>query len=305
MNEEIILDRYKIDEFLGLNSYQEYFKGKDIKTNKDVLFRIIHISDFISSRITLSAEERTLLTEYLQDKLKDSFLDEVNLMKKNNFTGLPVFIDSVSNNNFYTIITEYRNGISLGKYLKEKSQLSESEVLSFLYKFLPIINHLHKQDPFVIYLYLNPFNIYIDSHNDVYLIKYNAIEKFVDIHIEDHFIITSRTYREPLFLRIGWHKGKLSPKFDMYSIGKIIFLMLTGKSPLDFFILPKISDIRKDVSPVWTQIVSRATYVNSKIIEKEDWKIDIDELLEGRYESIDELMADLKLIENSLTPRVS
>ena len=257
--------RYKIQEELpNQNDYEFYFKGKDLQTNKDIQFRIIPIY-----------KDNPSLTEQSHKFI----FKELNLMKKLRFKGLPAFVDSISNENENIIITEYQNGKSLEEYLKKTPQLSESDTLEFLNKLLPIIRYLHTQEPPVIYRDLQPKNIYINVNGDVYLAKYEAARTYKADKVKDTVVVSTRGYNPP---EQALGKGQSDPRSDIFSIGMIIFQMLTGKDPTASLILPKVSDVRKDISPIWTQLVSKATNI------KQD----------KRYESIDELMTDIHRIQS-------
>ena len=296
-NENIIISQNNVyDE----TDYESYFKGKDHKTNKDVLLRVIHSFRFKKLRA--------------KKLLQNAILDEINLMKKNKFKGLPIFIDSIkvsdkdfdlidkyffedffididyiNDKNLHIIITEYKDGVCLEEYLKKNNKLSESKILEFLNKLIPIVRYLHNQEPPIIYEDLNPNNIYIDGNDDVYFIRYNVISKYMEFHeffgrengIEYHpFIKPSYQAPELAFIYNNYNSAFFR-KADIYSIGRIIFFMLTGKSPMDSIVIPKVSVLRKDVSSVWTEIVSKSTN-----LEKH----------ERKYESVDELMNDLRKI---------
>ena len=260
--------RYKIlEELPNQNEYEFYFKGKDLQTNKDLQFRIIPIY-----------KDNSSLTEQSQQSQQFLF-KEINLMKKLKFKGLPVFVDSISNENENIIITEYQNGKSLEEFLKRTPQLSESDTLQFLSKLLPIIRYLHTQEPPIIYRDLQPKNIYINVNGDVYLAKYEAARTYKADKVKDTVVVSTRGYNPP---EQALGKGQSDPRSDIFSIGMIIFQMLTGKDPTASLILPKVSDIRKDISPIWTQLVSKATNI------KQD----------KRYVSVDELFADIQRIQS-------
>lgn len=257
--------RYKIlEELPNQNDYEFYFKGRDLQTNKDVQFRIIPIY-----------KDNPTLTEQSQQFI----FKELNLMKKLKFKGLPNFVDSISNENENIIITDYQDGKSLEEYLKKTPKLSEQDTLEFLNKLLPIIRYLHSQEPPVIYRDLQPKNIFINVNGDVYLAKYEAARTYKADKVKDTVVVSTRGYNPP---EQALGKGQSDPKSDIFSIGMIIFQMLTGKDPTTSLILPKVSDIRKDISPIWTQLVSKATNI------KQD----------KRYVSIDELMTDLHRIQS-------
>lgn len=258
-------DRYKVlEELPSQNDYEFYFKGKDLQTDKTLQIRIIPIYKDNPEQIEQSQK---------------FIFKELSMLKQLRHKGLPVFVEHISNSNENIIITEYREGRSLDTVLAPGRQFSEDDTLKFLAKLLPIISYLHSQEPPVIYRDLQPKNIYVDANGDLFLTKYEAARTYKADKVKDTVVVSTRGYNPP---EQALGKGQSDPRSDIYSIGMITFQMLTGKDPTSSLILPKISDIRKDLDAVWTSLVAKATNI------KQD----------KRYNTCEELITDLSRIKN-------
>jgi len=265
---KVFLDKYKVETEITGGEYEQSFIGKDLKSSKPVHIRIIPID----------TDHPELL-----EQSQNFVFKEVSLLQRLNFSGLPVFIESFSDREENVIITDYTEGSPLSERLEKEATCSEAEVTEFLGKLLPILDYLHSQTPPVIYRDLQPKNIFYDSKGDIFLTKYEAARTYKADKIKDTIIHASRGYSPP---EQAFGKGQSDARSDIYSVGMIVFQMFTGKDPTKApLILPKISDIRKDVSTAWSTIVSKATNI----------KVD------KRYSSVKEVMKDLENMKTGKT----
>ena len=261
---KIYLDRYKIyEEISGQNDYELYFTGKDLQTNKTVQFRIIPVD---------------LAHPELKEQSQAFIFKELGLLQRLHHEGLPVFLDSFNSKEENVIITEYREGISLAEKLKTKSIYSEAETLDFIDKLLPILQYLHNQVPPVIYRDLQPNSIFFDKNGHLFLKKYEAARTYKADKIKDTVVVSTRGYNPP---EQALGKGQSDARSDLYSVGMITFQLLTGKDPTASLILPKVSDLKSDVSPIWTTLASKATNIKP----------------DKRYTSVEDLLIDIYRIK--------
>lgn len=263
---KVYLDRYKITEEVESTSELELaFKGVDLQTDKMVLFRVIPFD-----------KEHPELKEQSQRFI----FKELSLLQRLTHEGLPQFLDSYSDRNENVIILSYRTGVPLSDKLKESPVVSEKNTIAFFERLLPILKYLHSQSPPIIYRDLQPKSIYIDSYGNPYLTKYEAARTYKVDKIKDTQVVSTRGYNPP---EQALGKGQSDARSDIYSLGMIMFQMLTGKDPTASLILPSVSDIKPDVSSLWTVIVTKATNIKP----------------DKRYASIDDLAADISKIKGS------
>lgn len=261
---KIYLDRYKIyEEVSGQNDYELYFNGKDLQTNKTVQFRIIPVDNAHPE---------------LKEQSQAFIFKELGLLQRLHHEGLPVFLDSYNSKDENVIITEYREGVTLAEKLKTKTVYSEDETIDFIDKLLPILQYLHNQAPPVIYRDLQPNSIFFDKNGHLFLKKYEAARTYKADKIKDTVVVSTRGYNPP---EQALGKGQSDARSDLYSVGMVTFQLLTGKDPTASLILPKVSDLRSDVSPIWTTLVSKATNIKP----------------DKRYTSVEDLLIDIYRIK--------
>ncbi|MDQ7825563.1 MAG: serine/threonine-protein kinase, partial [Candidatus Eremiobacteraeota bacterium] len=264
-------DRYRVEKEIPGGEFESSFLGKDLKTEEAVHIRVIPID----------TEHPELLEQSQHFVFK-----EVGLLQRLTHPGLPVFLESVSDTEESVIITKYIEGTPLAERLIDEAKLHEDEVLDFLDRLLPILDYLHAQTPPVIYRDLQPKSIFYDDKNNIFLTKFEQARTFKADKIKDTVIHSTRGYSPP---EQAFGKGQSDARSDIYSVGMIIFQMLTGKDPTKApLILPKVADLRNDVSPLWNSIVSKATNI----------KVD------KRYASVKELESDLAKIKGAVAPPV-
>jgi serine/threonine protein kinase len=261
---KVYQDKYKIEKEIPGGEYEYSFVGRDLKDNKPVHIRVIPID----------AEHPELV-----EQSQNFVFKEVSLLQRLNFPGLPVFLESFSGKEDNVIVTEYVEMVPLADRLEKNPSFSEPEVMEFLDKLLPILDYLHNQTPPVIYRDLQPRTIFEDKEGNVHLTKYEAARTFKADKVKDTVIHSTRGYSPP---EQAFGKGQSDARSDIYSVGMIVFQMFTGKDPTKApLILPKISDIRPEVSSVWSVFVSKATNI----------KVD------KRYGSVKEVMKDIQKLK--------
>lgn len=267
----VYLDKFKVEEEIPGPEYELTFIGRDIESDKKVSIRVIPIDPAHPELI---------------EQTQNFVFKEVSLLQRLNFPGLPVFLESQSGKDDNVIITEYVNAEPLSKLLESKNILSEDEAINILEKLLPMLNYLHTQTPPVIYRDLQPKSILVDDAGAVFLTKYELARTYKVDKVKDTQVHSTRGYSPP---EQAFGKGQSDARSDLFAVGMIIYQMLTGKDPTKApLILPRISDLRSDVSSVWTTVVSKATNI----------KVD------RRYPSVREMIKEIQKIKETFCKEI-
>lgn len=120
--------------------------------------------------------------------------------------------------------TQWVEGELLENYVRSKESLSLYEIYKITLNLCNNIEEFHKEDFFITLRELNPNNIIVMGNNEVRIVEKNSYSHMV--------------YNKNVSLR-NYRLWKLSKQNDLYSVGKIIYFMATGKIPrtvLDIFI---------------------------------------------------------------------
>lgn len=153
----------------------------------------------------------------------ENFFYEVSILKNLRHPGIPIIYDIEENDDFFYIVEEYIEGVSLNKYLQEYPKLSNFKKIRLLNQICDIVNCLHTQSPYpIVHLDIKPQNIIINPLTEtVYLVDFGSGN-----------IINKENKRKNIYGTVGYTKSEQYESteakviLDMYSLAKIIYLVL-------------------------------------------------------------------------------
>ena len=169
------------------------------------------------------------------------------------------------------IIEEYINGITLDKYLHENGILDCNSAVKILSQLCSILNILHKSTPPIIHRDIKPSNIMISPNLTVTLIDFNAAKKFDNNKNRDTVLIGTSSYAAPE--QYGFSQS--DARTDIYALGTLLNIMLTGMTPKEQLFRGKLS-----------RIISKCTNIDP----------------DRRYSSISKLQKDISSCSGSFLP---
>lgn len=145
---------------------------------------------------------------------------------RNPVAGIPRLINYYEDGNQLIVIEEYISGISLQEKI-DNSDLSVSDIRSYMIMLCNILNALHSMTPPIIHRDIKPSNIIITSYNYAMLLDFNAAKQFSGQNESDTVLIGTPGYAAPE--QYGF--GSSSPKTDIYSLGIVLREMLGSITP--------------------------------------------------------------------------
>ncbi len=150
---------------------------------------------------------------------------------------LPIIEDYDPSGNLPYLAQEVVPGKSLRQILRERKRLPTSEAFDFLRKIITSLKVLHAQN--IAHLDLRPEHIILDSDGNVRLLDY-ILGQVTSLTVSDYYrefnvkgtqlpkpIMRSLLYKSKLH-RMG---TDLSPRADIFSLGVILYEMVTGTYP--------------------------------------------------------------------------
>lgn len=134
------------------------------------------------------------------------------------------YIDESAQGNDFSLIIEKINGKTL-KEIVNLQPLSEVAAMKYLANLVKALNYLHRHN--VIHRDVKPTNIIIDPTRGPILIDFGAAKLGWT---------QMKTGSETIIGTMGWScphqfRGGLSTSCDIYSVGAVLFFMITGKEP--------------------------------------------------------------------------
>lgn len=177
-----------------------------------------------------------------------------------------------------------------GKTLKQELQqevYSEARVWEFLQNLLPVLQFIHKRK--IIHRDIKPENIiHRSSERKPVLIDFGIAKLLTDTAVlRTGTAIGSQQYAAPEQVR-----GKVLPASDLYSLGVTCIQLLTGVSPLDMYDIGEQQWYWRQHLPQGKSVSDRLGRILDKLLEAR---------LRDRYESAEEVLADLRLTYNTPT----
>ena len=193
----VIGNKYRILEPLGKGGFGNVYKVKDE-----------HIDKFYAMKI-----------QPLQSAT--DFDKEIGILKELEHFGLPSLHDVLTDSEYSYIVMEIASGVTLEEYVRKRGKLSLREARRIAGEVCEIVSYLHSQPVPIIHGDLKPENIMIDDSR-VCLIDFGCALR---AYCEEKTVFGTPGFAAP---ELG--EGEITTRSDIYSLGKVMFYMLTGRS---------------------------------------------------------------------------
>lgn len=161
--------------------------------------------------------------------------------------GIPEIYHVIENGEELIVIEEYINGTTLSEYEDEHGTFTVISALNIAMQLCDILKRLHTLSPPVIHRDIKPSNIIVSHDFKATLIDFNASKTYDADKSCDTVLMGTADYAAPE--QFGFSQS--DARTDIYAVGVIINIMLTGK-------LPKEELCSKPVS----KIVSKCTNID-------------------------------------------
>ena len=204
----IVGDRYEILEKIGTGGMAEVFKGKDHKLNRFVAVKVLK-PEF--------SEDVGFVTKFRTEAQSAAALQHPNIVN---------IYDVGSENGLHYIVMEYVEGITLKTYIEKKGQLSFKEAVSIAIQVGRGIEAAHNNQ--IIHRDIKPQNIMISTEGKVKVMDF-GIARAASSNTISSDVMGSVHYSSPEQARNGFVDGKS----DIYSLGIVMYEMVTGRVPFD------------------------------------------------------------------------
>lgn len=218
--------------------------------------------------------------EETKEKVREHFQREARLLMKLNHPGIVQVIDHFVEFDKDYLLLEYVSGKPL-RNLIEKEMQEPQRVIEWAGQLAEVMKYLHEQEPPVIHRDITPDNLITDDKGCVKLIDFGAANEFVGQATGT--LVGKQSYMPPEQIR-----GKCTTQSDIYSYGATIHYLLTGQDPE-----PLSSSSPKSLNDSILDAVD-------KLVRK-CTNLEMDD----RYETIDDVIKELKLIEKQMVSGVS
>ena len=202
--------RYEITELIGVGGMADVYKATDIIDNKLVAVKILK-KEF--------AENEEFLRRFRNESKAIALLSHPNIVK---------IYDVGFSDKLQFIVMEYIDGITLKEYIDNEQVLTWKDSVHFIIQILRALQHAH--DRGIVHRDIKPQNIMLLTDGTIKVMDF-GIAKFArgDSSTQTDQAIGTVHYISPEAAR----GDETDEKSDIYSVGVMLYEMLTGKKPFD------------------------------------------------------------------------
>jgi serine/threonine protein kinase len=244
------IGKYDIINEVGQGSTGRVFLSHDPYYGRDVAIKLylIEQEDENKARVT-----------------RKMFFNEAQMMGRLQHPNILPIYDAGEENGSYYVVTEHVHGArTLAAYCKPDNLLRIDDVVEIVFKCAKALNYAHTRG--VIHRDIKPSNVMLTLDNDVRIIDF-GIALVTDSAVSRiEGIAGSPSYMSPEQVQ----SAEITPRSDIYSLGAVMYELLTGFRPfrannlskllhqIIYATAPPIHTLRADISEDIEAIVTRS-----------------------------------------------
>lgn len=264
-NGTFIANRYEIVGQVGTGGMSDVYKAKDHALGRYVAIKVLK-SEF--------SEDTNFVSKFRTEAQSAAVLEHPNIVN---------IYDVGSENGIHYIVMEYVEGITLKTYIEKKGQLTYKEALSIAIQVGRGIQAAHAKN--IVHRDIKPQNIIISTDGKVKVTDF-GIARAVSENTIHSDVMGSVHYASPEQARNGY----VSNRSDIYSLGIVMYEMVTGRVPFDgdSTVAVAIQHLQDEMDPP-SKYAPNLPISLEKIIQKCTQKSP-----DLRYDSMESLLIDLR-----------
>lgn len=205
-----ISGRYKILEVIGGGGMANVYLARDMILEREVAMKVLRF-DF--------SNDDEFIKRFRREAQSATSLAHPNVVS---------IYDVGEEDGIYYIVMEYVDGQTLKQYIQQFAPVHPRKAVNIMVQIVSAIQHAH--DNQIIHRDIKPHNILIDHHGNVKVTDFGIAMALSSTTItQTNSVLGSVHYLSPEQAR----GGLANKKSDIYSIGIVLFELLTGRLPFD------------------------------------------------------------------------
>lgn len=200
--------RYKIIDMIGGGGMANVYLAHDMILDRDVAVKMLRL-DF--------ANDEEFIRRFHREAQSATSLVHPNIVS---------IYDVGEEQDLYYIVMEYVAGQTLKQYIQQNSPLAVEDTINIMKQLTSAISHAHQNH--IIHRDIKPHNILIDHLGNVKITDFGIAMALSATSItQTNSVLGSVHYLSPEQAR----GGMANKKSDIYSLGIVMFELLTGRLP--------------------------------------------------------------------------
>ncbi len=264
--------RYEIREIIGVGGMAVVYKAYDCIEDRIVAVKILK-EEFISN------EE--FITRFKNESKAIAVLNHPNIVKVYDVS----FGDLIQ-----YIVMEFVDGITLKQYIEKQQSLRWKDAVYLTIQVLRALQHAH--DKGIVHRDVKPQNIMLLSDGTIKVTDF-GIARFAR---SEHKTMTDKAIGSVHYISPEQARGELTDeKADIYSVGVMLYEMLTGKLPFEADSAVSVAIMQLQQNPVLPRDINENIPVGLEQITMHAMQKDVAK----RYRSAAEMLRDLEEFRRS------
>ncbi|MDK2821086.1 MAG: eukaryotic-like serine/threonine-protein kinase [Clostridia bacterium] len=271
---KILEDRYEILRELGSGGMAQVYQGQDQLLNRSVTIKILKEQ---------YAEDKDFLARFQSEAQAVASLSHPNVVS---------IYDVGQEDGLHYLIMEYVEGRSLKDLITEKAPLPPGEAIEIALQICDALEHAHENG--VVHRDIKPHNILITREGRVKVTDFGIAQAVSEATLSYNkgTLLGSVHYLSPEQAR----GGITGPTADIYSLGIVLYEMLTGELPFEgdtpvSIAIKHIQETPRSIREINPDIPPSLERVVMRTLEKDP---------ERRYPKASDLRSELQAIKNVL-----
>lgn len=239
---------YTIKSKLGEGGMAIVYLAEDHKFHIDVALKMLK-KEFVSN-----------------ENIKKRFLAEARSMFRMAHLHVIRVTDLIDEEDTVAFVMDYVEGETLKDFLDRKGRLSDEEIKAIFAQMLDAVGYVHEQK--LVHRDIKPSNFMLDKSGRVKLMDF-GIAKNMDVDAAEYTQTgTGMQMGTPMYMSPEQitETRSVTPQSDIYSLGVVLWQMVTGKKPYDtktlssFHLQTKIVTERLgETNTIWDKVIQKAT----------------------------------------------
>ena len=267
---QVLDDRYELLSVIGEGGMAVVYKALDRRLNRYVAVKIM--------REEMAADE----------EFKQRFFAESQAVAMLSNPNIVAVYDVSHSDSMEYIVMELVEGITLKQYMDRKGKLSQREVVHFTAQIARALAHAHERG--IIHRDIKPQNIMLLRDGTIKVADFGIATLENEIYENNGQAVGSIHYIAPEQAR-----GETpDPRSDIYSLGVVMYEMITGECPYTGDTLGEIAVKHMNATPVPPHEKAEGLSEELERITMKAMSADIF----ARYQTASELIEDLERFQN-------
>lgn len=264
--------RYEITELIGIGGMADVYKAVDIMEDRTVAVKILK-NEF--------SENEEFLRRFRNESKAIAVLSHPNIVK---------IYDVGFSDEIQYIVMEYIDGITLKEFIEQQGVLRWRDAVHFITQVLRALQHAH--DRGIVHRDIKPQNIMLFSDGTIKVMDF-GIARFSR---SDGKTLSDKTIGSVHYISPEQARGDITDeKSDIYSVGVMLYEMLTGKKPFDAenpvaVALMHMQEVAKNPREIISTIPEPLEEIVYHAMERNPSR---------RYQSASEMMKDIEAFKHN------